>query len=154
MVRSEASVLTASASMRAMSRRSSFPRAGPSLVVAVAYYAGCLAGFAFRVPSSGISFFWPPTAVLTAALLLTAPGSWPLLLGAAFVAHTIAHGQAAIPIAVSPILFFGNASQAMLAAVILRRRLRGSPLFENCRNVVTFLVGACLLAPAIASLIP
>ena len=37
-------------------------RLGPLVLVALVYYAGCLAGFALRFPSSGISFFWPPTA--------------------------------------------------------------------------------------------
>jgi PAS domain S-box-containing protein len=126
----------------------------PVVVVGSGYYVGCLAGFALRFPSSGISFFWPPTAVLTAALVLTVARSWPALLAGSFVAHAIAHAGDGVPAAASPILFLGNASQALLAAAILRRFLRGSPLFANLRNVVIFLVGACALAPAIASLVP
>src|SRR5215217_7844393 len=76
----------------------------PPLIVASAYYFGCLAGFALRFPSSGISFFWPPNAVLTAALLLTAPASWLPLLAATFIAHAIAHAQNGVPAAASPIL--------------------------------------------------
>src|SRR3954468_6081474 len=113
MVRSEASVLTASASMRAMSRRSSFPRAGPSLVVAVAYYAGCLLGFALRFPASGISFFWPPTAVLTAALLLNPLRTWGWLLLGALAAHAAAHAQNGIPLTAWPIQFLANALQSV-----------------------------------------
>jgi len=128
--------------------------AWPIAVVAGGYYVGCLAGFALRFPSSGISFFWPPTAVLTAALLLTVPRSWPGLLAGSFLAHAIAHAGAGVPAAASPILFFGNASQALLAAAILRRFLRGSALFANLRTVGTFLVGGCALPPAIASIVP
>src|SRR3954452_3629001 len=126
----------------------------PPLAVGGGYYAGCLAGFALRFPSSGISFFWPPTALLTAALLLSAPRSWTVLLGSALVAHGIAHAQAGVPAAAWPILFFGNASQAVLAAAIVRRLLPAPALFANCRNVVAFLIGACAIAPAIASFIP
>ena len=128
--------------------------AWPIAVVATGYYVGCLAGFALRFPSSGISFFWPPTAVLTAALLLTVPRSWPGLLAGSFLAHAIAHAGAGVPAGASPILFFGNASQALLAAAILRRFLRGAALFANLRNVATFLVGGCALPPAIASIVP
>jgi PAS domain S-box-containing protein len=126
----------------------------PPLAVGGGYYVGCLAGFALRFPSSGISFFWPPTAILTAALILAAPSSWLALLAASFVAHAVAHAQAGVPAAASPILFFGNASQALLAAVVVRRFLRGSPLFANCRTVLVFVIGACVLAPAVASVIP
>src|SRR5215216_2361414 len=77
----------------------------PLIIVGCGYYVGCLAGFALRFPSSGISFFWPPTALLAAALLLTAPRSWTGLLASAFVAHGIAHAQAGVPLAAWPILF-------------------------------------------------
>jgi PAS domain S-box-containing protein len=127
---------------------------GPLAVVACGYYVGCLAGFALLFPGSGISFFWPPTAVLTAALLLNAPRSWTGILVAAFVAHAIAHAQRGVPTAASPILFFGNASQAVLAAAIVQPFLRGSSLFANSRNVTAFVIGACALAPALASVVP
>jgi integral membrane sensor domain MASE1 len=121
---------------------------GRPAVVAGGYYVGCLAGFALLFPGSGISFFWPPTAVLTAALLLNAPRSWFGMLAAAFFAHAIAHAQRGVPTAASPILFFGNASQAVLAAATVRHFLRGSSLFANPRNVTAFVIGACALAPA------
>src|SRR5687768_3380007 len=62
------------------------------LGAATAYYLGCLVGFALRFPSSGISFFWPPNAILTTALLVVAPRRWPVLLATTFFAHAIAHG--------------------------------------------------------------
>src|SRR5436190_1986375 len=49
----------------------------PPVVVGLAYYLGCLAGFALRYPGSGISFFWPPNAILTASLLLMPARWWP-----------------------------------------------------------------------------
>jgi len=139
--------------MRAVSGRSSFPRAGPPLVVAVAYYAGCLAGFALRFPSSGISFFWPPTAVLTAALLLVAPRAWTALLASAFVAHAVAHAQDGVPIGAWPVQYIGNAAQAVLVALLVRRLSGDAPFFTDARRVLVF-IGACTVAPALASLIP
>jgi len=123
------------------------------LTAAAAYYLGCLIGFALRFPSSGISFFWPPTAILTTALLIVTPARWPLLLATTFVAHAIAHSQDGIPIAALSIQYFGNASQALLAAWIIRRY--GSlVLFADLRRVLVFVVGACLLAPSVASVVP
>ena len=123
------------------------------LAAAAAYYLGCLIGFALRFPSSGISFFWPPNAILITALLIAVPGRWPLLLASTFVAHAIAHSQDGIPIAALSIQYFGNASQALLAAWIVRRY--GSlVLFADLRRVLVFVVGAGLLAPAVASVVP
>ena len=126
---------------------------GIPLAAAAAYYLGCLIGFALRFPSSGISFFWPPTAILTTALLIAVPARWPLLLASTFVAHAIAHSLDGIPIAALSIQYFGNASQALLAAWIIRRY--GSlVLFADLRRVLVFVVGGCLLAPTVASVVP
>src|SRR5262245_27909811 len=126
--------------MNVESRQHVWPASGPDLVphvglglkraaieclpyvgAAAAYYLGCLAGFALRYPTSGISFFWPPNAILTTALLLVSPVRWPLLLASTFAAHGIAHAQDGIPITSWPIQYVGNASQAVLAAWIIRR---------------------------------
>ena len=126
----------------------------PILIVGVAYYLGCLAGFALRFPGSGISFFWPPTAVLATAFLLTRPRSWMPLLAGAFVAHAVAHALNGVPIAAWPIQFVGNASQAAFAAWIVRRYAGTTDIFANSTTVIIFLIGACLIAPAAASIIP
>jgi PAS domain S-box-containing protein len=122
------------------------------VAVATAYYLGCLMGFALRFPSSGISFFWPPNPILLTALLLTVPSKWPLLLANTLVAHGFAHSQDGIPITALSIQYFGNASQALLAALIIRR-MGSLVIFADLRRVVVF-VGACVLAPAVASVVP
>jgi PAS domain S-box-containing protein len=126
---------------------------GIPLAAAAAYYVGCLIGFALRFPSSGISFFWPPNAILTTALLIVTPVRWPLLLASTFVAHAIAHSQDGIPIAALSTQYFGNASQALLAAWIIRR-FGSLVIFADLRRVLVFVVGGCLLAPAVASVVP
>jgi len=123
------------------------------LAAAVGYYLGCLMGFALRFPSSGISFFWPPNAILTTALLIIPSTRWPLLLAMTFVAHAIAHLQDGIPVGALSIQYVGNALQALLAAWSIRR-FGGVPNFADLRRITVFVVGACLLAPAIASVVP
>src|SRR5688572_20867788 len=141
-----------SAQFRDFVTRSSGEFAIP-LAAAAAYYLGCLIGFALRFPSSGISFFWPPNAILITALLIVIPARWPLLLATTFVAHAIAHGRDGIPITALSIQYFGNASQALLAAWIIRR-FGSLTVFADLRRVLVFVVGACLLAPAVASVAP
>jgi PAS domain S-box-containing protein len=127
---------------------------GPATLVAIAYYAGCLAGFALRFPDSGISFFWPPTAVLTAALMLVRPHSWPSLMVGALLAHAVAHTQDGLPMTVWSVQFLGNASQALLATWFVNQYSSARLLFADARRVLAFIVGASLVAPAVASLIP
>ena len=125
----------------------------PPLLVGVSYYLGCLIGFALRFPSSGISFLWPPTAVLTSALLITERRIWSLLAGA-FVAHAVAHAQIGVPLSGWTVQFLANSVQALLAAFAVKRYSSTRRLFSDLRGVAAFMVGASMVAPAVASLIP
>ncbi len=133
-------------------------RAAPKLLpaaalVAAGYYLGALVGFRLRFPASGISFFWPPTAVLTAALLLTAPRAWGALLTGAFVAHAVAHSQNGVALLAWPLQFLANALQAVLAAYLVRRYSNPLRPFANLQRAGAFIVGAGIVAPALASVV-
>src|SRR5262245_19719848 len=153
MGRTEARALSGLLPSRTLSWRS-LHEVWPALLVAAGYYFGCLAGFGLRFPGSGISFFWPPTAVLTAALLLTAVRTWPALLAASLIAHAVAPARDGVPLSAWPVQFLGNAAQAVIAAAIVRRASRDSQIFSDARRVLIFIGGAGLVAPAVASLIP
>jgi PAS domain S-box-containing protein len=135
-------------------RASAWKMLGPPVAVGVAYYLGCLAGFSLRYPGSGISFFWPPTAVLTAALLLSVPRWWPTLLAGALVAHGIAHSADGIRPTAWLIQFLGNGSQALIAAWFVRRYAGTNGFFGDARRILTFILGGCWVAPAVASVVP
>lgn len=136
----------------------SWPTLGSDLrlaaLVAVAYYIGCLFGFAFRFPSSGIAYIWPPNAILLVTLLISRRDVWPMILAAALASHGIAHTQDGVPIFRWMWLFLGNSVQAVVAASIVLRLCGTSWYFETPRGVTVFVVGAALVAPTIASLIP
>src|SRR6187200_465268 len=83
----------------------------PPALVGVAYFVGCLVGFGLRFPGSGISFFWPPTAILTATLLLASPRWWPGFLVGSLVAHGIAHSGDGISTTTWLVQFLGNGLQ-------------------------------------------
>ena len=125
---------------------------GLAAIVALAIYLSSQAGFLLRLPQSGIGFVWPPNAVLFVALLLV-PESWAVVLAAALVGHVVAHTQDGLPVAIQALSFFGNATQACLAAWLVRR-LSGSRLYlEDLRTTGIFL-GAAVAAPIVASLVP
>ena len=126
----------------------------PVAAVATGYYFGALLGFAWRFPASGISFFWPPTAVLTASLLLNPPTTWGWLLGGALAAHAAAHTQNGVPVTAWPVQFLANATQAVLSAWLVRRFSDPTQPFGNLHRALAFLASACVIGPALASLIP
>jgi PAS domain S-box-containing protein len=126
----------------------------PVVVVALGYYFGALLGFAWRFPGSGISFFWPPTAVLTAAFLLNPPRTWGWLLAGAFCAHGVAHSQNGVPLTAWPVQFVANAAQAMLSAWLVRRFSDATRPFGDLHRALAFIVWAGIVGPAVASVIP
>ena len=124
------------------------------VAVAIGYYSGALLGFAWRFPGSGISFFWPPTAVLTASLLLNPPRTWGWVLGGGLVAHAAAHAQNNVPITAWPVQFLANATQAILSAWLIRRVSDPIRPFADLHRALGFMVCACVVGPSLASLIP
>src|SRR3954471_11292933 len=118
----------------------------PPVLVGLAYFLGCLAGFALRYPGSGISFFWPPNAILTASLLLVPARWWPRVLVGALAAHGIAHSVDDLGGAAWLVMFMGNALQAVLAASIVRRYAGAAGPFADSRRILVFIIGGCWVA--------
>jgi PAS domain S-box-containing protein len=138
---------------RALAWRAAPTLAWVVLLVAVGYYLGALIGFRLRFPSSGISFFWPPTAVLTAALLLASPRGWGALLTGAFVAHAIAHAQNGLPVQTWTVQFLANALQSVVTAYLVRRYSDPHRPFRDLQRAGAFIVCACVIGPSVASLV-
>ena len=140
-----------------------WPRLGPrartaarpaaiAVAVAVAYYVGSRVGFALTVPLVSPSMLWPPNAILAATLLLTPPRQWALYLLAAFPAHLAAQLGTVWPTPLVPVLFVTNCSEALMAAILVRRFAgHGPAVFHSLRTVGIFIVGAGVLAPLVSS---
>src|SRR5215470_12322116 len=122
-----------------------------ALLVSVAYYIGANVGFILRLPPSTPSFLWPPNSILTATLLLSPPRRWPIYLLAAFPAHLLAEMGAMWPLSLVLLLFVTNCSEALLAAVCVRRLSDAPTRFDTLRRVLAFLVGAAFVAPFVSS---
>ena len=91
-----------------------------AFLIALSVYLASHAGFALRLPQSGIGFVWPPNAILFAAFLLFPTSSWGVALVAALVGHIAAHTQDGIGLGAQLVSFVGNASQALLGAWMVR----------------------------------
>ena len=137
---------------RRMTRRAETGRIlATALLVCVAYYVGANVGFILRFPPATPSVLWPPNSILTATLLLSPPRRWGIYLLAAFPAHLVAELGAEWPVSLVLTLFVTNCSEALLAAICVRRFSDAPTRFDTLRRVVVFIGGAVLVAPFVSS---
>jgi len=121
-----------------------------ALLVALGYYVGSQIGFLLKPPDSPISTFWPPNAILFAALLLTSPRIWWVLVLGVFPAHLFIQLRAGVPLISALAWFVGNTGEALLGAVCVRMFKKDRPLFESVYGVIVFLAFG-VLVPTLAT---
>jgi two-component system, LuxR family, sensor kinase FixL len=121
------------------------------LGVFVGYYIGAKIGFALTFRPHPVSVLWPPNSVLVAALLLTAPRSWWLILVFAFPAHWAAQLQSHVPPLMISSWFLSNSCEALIGAGLTRYILGGPIDFRSLRNVGIFCVCAAFIGPFLSS---
>jgi signal transduction histidine kinase/integral membrane sensor domain MASE1 len=124
---------------------------GPALAVAACYYLGARIGFLLQAPSVPTSVLWPPNAILSAALLLSPVRRWWIFVLAVIPAHF----GVQLGVVESPWLatawFATNWSEALIAAVIVRRFSDAPVGFDTLKRMAVFIVGAGLVAPFASS---
>lgn len=118
-----------------------------ALLVAISYYLGTKLGFFLTPREQPISAFWPPNAMLLAALLLAPKKWWSIFFLAVLPAHLLVQLQSGIPVSLAIGWFVGNSAEALLGASCIRYFLKRESLFENVRSVVVFLLFSVMIAP-------
>lgn len=118
--------------------------------VGVAYYIGAKIGFALTFQPHPISTLWPPNSILFAALILSKPRSWWLLLLAAFPAHLLVQLNADIPASMILCWFVSNTTEALISASLLRYLTKSELRFDNTHHVSIFIL-VSLLGPFLSS---
>src|SRR5437667_1382001 len=122
-----------------------------ALWVFAGYYLGCKIGFALTFRPHPVSVLWPPNSVLVAALLLTPPRKWWLVLSAALPAHLAAQLQSHVPPLMILCWFISNSCEALIGAG-LTRYLIGEPIrFTTLRNVGIFCLCVVVIGPCLSS---
>jgi signal transduction histidine kinase len=124
-----------------------------SLLVAVGYYLGTRIGFYLTPHEVAISTFWPPNAVLLAALLLAPRSMWWMFLLAVFPAHLLIQLRIGVPLSTACGWFVSNSAEALLGAACIRHFKKADELFENVPGVLTFLAFGVVLAPLASSFV-
>ena len=121
------------------------------LWVFTGYYLGCKIGFALTFQPHPVSVLWPPNSVLVAALLLTPPRSWWLVLLAALPAHLAAQLQSDVPPLMIMCWFISNASEAVIGAGLMRYVIGGPMRFTSLRKVGIFCLCVVFIGPFLSS---
>lgn len=124
-----------------------------ALLVAAGYYVGSQVGFLLTPHQTPIATFWPPNAVLLAALLLAPYSRWWICLLAVFPAHLLVQLGRGIPFATACGWFLSNSAEALLGAVCIRHFKKTEELFEKVSGVLIFLSFAVLVAPLASSFV-
>src|SRR5437773_8083728 len=129
---------------------------GPHLLmtglwVFAGYYLGCKIGFALTLKPHPISVLWPPNGILVAALLLTPPRSWWVVLLAAFPAHLAAQLQSHVPPLMILGWFVSNCCEAVIGAGLMRYVVGGPIRFTTLRTVGLFCLCVVFIGPFLSS---
>ncbi len=117
-----------------------------ALALAAAYFVVAKIGLRYATIGPSISPVWPPTGLAVAALVLLGPGYWPAILLGAFLANA----TTSIPILAAAGIACGNATEATVAAYLLRSQAGQHPAFDDLLSVRT-LVGVAAPVGALAS---
>ena len=123
----------------------------PALLVGVSYYVGTRIGFVLTPSSSPTATFWPPNAILLAALLLAPTRMWWAFLLAVLPAHLLAQTQVGVQTWTAFGWFISNTSEALIGAWCITRFAKGRSVVDSVRGVVLFFVFGVLLAPLVTS---
>jgi len=123
-----------------------------SLVAIVCYQADRLA-YVLGIPPNHIASFWPPTAFLVAVLLLVPRKIWPALFAAGLGAMALADLRNGVPIGSEVWITLGNLAETLIAALGIRRLLRGQPLLSGLKTWTRYMIFAVILVPFASALL-
>lgn len=121
------------------------------LVIFAGYYLGAKIGFALTFHPHPVSVLWPPNSILVAALLLTPPRIWWLVLLAAFPAHWAAQLQSQVPPTMILCWFISNCCEALIGASLVHYLVGGPLRFTSLRNVAIFCLCVVFTGPFLSS---
>lgn len=140
-------VNTANASESSIAARSTFSLVGAALLVGISYYVGTRIGFVWTPKGHPNSSFWPPNAILMAALLLVPRRAWWMFFLAVFPAHMFAQLQVGVPVWTAAGWFITNGFEAFIGAYCITKFSDSERMLDSARGVFIFVVFGVLIAP-------
>lgn len=130
--------------------RDAYPAPADATLAGLAYGIGILLGLVLRLPPATPSVLWPPTAILTAFLLLLPRQRWWAILAGAAVAHFILQ-LPIVPWTLATVLLVTNTMEAVVGAGFIRAFSDRPDRFDTIRRTAVFLLGGAVLGPFLSS---
>ena len=122
------------------------------LVILVSYLTARLGG-KMVVPGLGLSVFWPPSALLLAAMLLVPRRSWLVLLPAGLAGAAIENLQLGYTLGATGLFFLANTIEFLIIGLGLRYRFEGVPRLNSLKALGKYCFFAAFLAPLVGAFI-
>ncbi|HEV2730394.1 MAG TPA: MASE1 domain-containing protein [Terriglobales bacterium] len=127
------------------------PTVSAALLVGIGYYVGTRIGFAWTPSGQPISTFWPPNAIVLAALLLAPQRTWWTILLAVLPVHIFAQLQTGVPVWTAVGWFISNSSEALIGAYCITKFADSAKRLDGVRGVLIFVIFGVLFAPLATS---
>ena len=122
-----------------------------ALLVALGCFWGSRADTWLQFPGTGTAVFFPPYAIVTAALLRVPLRSWWIILLAATAGDLYPHHQGGATLSFALQTETANCLRAVIAALGLRRFAGRALRLDTLRGMVAFFTFAVFLAPCAAA---
>jgi PAS domain S-box-containing protein len=125
------------------------PLIGLNLFLAVVYFAAAELGLSLASLHTNVTPVWPPAGIAIGSLLIFGPQLWPGIFLGALAANLLTDipSGSALGIAV------GNTLQALVAYWLLLRVVRWQCSLDSVGEVMSFVVGAAIVAPLVSATI-
>ena len=130
-------------------RLKTLPLVGLNLFLAAVYFAAAELGLSLATLHSNVTPVWPPAGIAIVSLLIFGPRLWPGI----FLGALAANLPTDIPAASALGIAIGNTSQALIAYWLLLRVVRWQGTLASVHEVLSFVVGAAVLAPVVSATI-
>lgn len=127
--------------------------AGLFAAVFLAYGLGALLSWASFGSSVGPAFFYPSAGVAVSAMLLNRRSLWPAVVAAVLVAEIMVDVQYGNPFRVAAGFGAANVVEPLIGAAVVIAWCRGKPDLRRRRDLVAFVVGACMVGPLFGGLV-
>jgi len=118
------------------------------LALVLLYFVAARFGLSLAISTEQVTTIWPPTGIALAALLLLGIKFWPAIFLGAFFANMFANETVWVALGIS----IGN-TLAGVAGLLLLKKFDFRNRLDRLRDVISFVVLACVLSPIVSATI-
>ncbi|MGA8492786.1 MAG: MASE1 domain-containing protein [Terriglobales bacterium] len=122
-----------------------------ALSAAVVSYLGARLGATMVVSSLGLSVFWPPSALLVAAMLLVPRRTWLVIVPAGLAGAALENLQLGFTLGATGLFFLANTIEFLVIGLGLGYSFDGVPRLNSSKALAKYCFFAAFLAPLVGA---